>query len=207
MTSPLVTHADGRKIGKSEDGAVWLTADRTSPYAFYQYWVNVPDADVGSFLRWFTLLPEERILELEAERERSPEKRPAQHALAEHMTDLLHGEDERRAVAQATKALFGGGDPRDVPERILSQVVGELPNSEHAVSSLGTGFSLAELLPETTLANSKREAREFLKNGAIWLNGERVPPDRSLTSADLLPGGIALFRRGKKNWHATRWVD
>ncbi len=205
VTAPLVTHADGRKIGKSEAGAVWLTADRTSPYAFYQYWVNVPDADVGSFLRWFTLLPQERILELEAERERAPEKRPAQHALAEHMTDLLHGEDERRAVAQATEALFGGGDPRGVPERILQQVVGELPNSEHPVSSLGA-CPLAELLPETTLANSKREAREFLKNGAIWLNGERVPADRALTSEDLLPGGIALLRRGKKNWHATRWV-
>lgn len=205
VTSPLVTHADGRKIGKSEGGAVWLTADRTSPYAFYQYWVNVPDADVGAFLRWFTLLPEEEILRLEAEHAASPEKRSAQRALAEHMTDLLHGSDERRGVEQATEALFGGGDPRSVAEHILQQIVEELPHTEHAREALSAGLPLLELLPETSLAGSKREAREFLKNGAIWLNGERAAPDRTVSSEDLLPGGVALLRRGKKRWHALRW--
>jgi tyrosyl-tRNA synthetase len=207
VTSPLVTHADGRKIGKSEGGAVWLTADRTSPYAFYQYWVNVPDADVGAFLRWFTLLAEEEVLGLEAGHAAAPEKRSAQRALAEHMTDLLHGPEERRAVAQATEALFGGGDPRSVPEHILRQIVEELPHTEHPQAALDSGCPLLELLPETSLAGSKREAREFLKNGAIWINGERATPDRVLRAEDLLPGGFALLRRGKKHWHATLWDE
>jgi len=205
VTAPLVTHADGRKIGKSEGGAVWLTADRTSPYAFYQYWINVPDGDVGSFLHWFSLLSEAEIGEVMAEHEGAPHLRGAQRALAQHMTDLLHGSGERRQVETASEALFGGGDPRSVSESVLSQVVEDLPHSDHGSDDLSAGMPLLELLPDTSLAGSKREAREFLKNGAIWVNGEKVPADRILGQEDLLPGGIVLLRRGKKNWHASRF--
>ncbi len=205
VTAPLVTHADGRKIGKSEGGAVWLTADRTSPYAFYQYWINVPDGDVGSFLNWFSLLSEEEIRDILAAHEGAPHLRGAQKALAQHMTDLVHGGEERRQVEQASEALFGGGDPRAVSEAVLAQVVEDLPHSDHGPDTLSPGLPLLELLPETTLAGSKREAREFLKNGAIWVNGEKVPADRALGAGDLLPGGVVLLRRGKKNWHASRF--
>jgi tyrosyl-tRNA synthetase len=206
VTSPLVTHADGRKIGKSEHGAVWLTADRTSPYAFYQYWINAPDEEIGPLLRWFTLLPREELEALERRHRSAPDARIAQRALAAHMTERIHGRDERVRVEAASEALFGDGDLRALDAAILAQVVAELPSSTHTGSALsGGGMSLVDLLPQTSLAASKREAREFLARGAIWVNGERVGSERRLTRADLIAGGLVLLRRGKKHWHATRW--
>ncbi|MDJ0869775.1 MAG: tyrosine--tRNA ligase [Myxococcota bacterium] len=207
VTAPLVTHADGRKIGKSEGGALWLTADRTSPYAFYQYWINVPDADVMDFVRWFTLLDRNEIEELEAAQREAPQQRPAQRALARHMTGRLHGPTERDHAEAASEALFGRGDLRKLPAALLAEVFADVPHSSHDPAALAAeGASLAELLPETTLAASRREAREFLRGGAIWVNGERCPEDRRLSEADLLAGGTILLRRGKKRWHATRWA-
>ena len=206
VTSPLVTHADGRKIGKSEHGAVWLTADRTSPYAFYQYWINVADGEAEAFLKWFTMLGREEIAELVARHAAAPQERQAQRALADHMTDLLHGEEERRRVAAASDAVFGGGDLGAIDAGTLEQLVAELPHSAHPRDRLaGEGISLVELLPETELAKSKREAREFLSNGAVSVNGERVDAARQLRTADLLQDRTVLLRRGKKQWHATLW--
>ncbi|MBT8487128.1 MAG: tyrosine--tRNA ligase, partial [Phycisphaerae bacterium] len=207
ITAPLVTHADGRKIGKTERGAVWLTADRTSPYAFYQYWINVDDAEVDQFLRWFTLLEREAIEETITRHVAAPHERCGQRRLAEEMTRLIHGNDELQRAERATTALFGGGDVRELDAGLLDQVVPELPASDHAVGDLsGAGVALVELLPRTSLAQSKREAREFLGNNAVSVNGERAEPDRTLTSADLLPGRTILLRRGKRKWHATRWA-
>ncbi len=206
ITSPLVTHSDGRKIGKSERGAVWLTADRTSPYAFYQYWINVPDADVESFLKWFTMLGREEIAELVARHAQAPQERHAQRGLADHMTDLVHGREERGRVARASEAVFGRGDLRELDPGTLSQLVAELPHSAHPRDRLaGEGVALVELLPETGLARSKREAREFLGNGAVSVNGDRADPDRHLRASDLLHDRTLLLRRGKKQWHATVW--
>ncbi len=206
VTTPLLTHADGRKVGKSEGGSVWLTADRTSPYAFYQYWINVPDADVGAFLRRFTILERAEIEALEREHAQAPQDRVAQKALARHMTARLHGETERVRVEAASDALFGQGELGRLDESTLSEMAAELPRSDHAASRLaGDGCPLVELLPETTLATSKREAREFLDRGAIWVNGRRLEGSQTLRSSDLLPGGHAFLRRGKKLWHATRW--
>jgi tyrosyl-tRNA synthetase len=202
----LLTHADGRKVGKSEGGSVWLTADRTSPYAFYQYWINVSDADVGTFLRRFTLLERAEIEALERTQAQAPQGRVAQKALARHVTTRLHGEAEAERVEAASEALFGQGDLRRLDTVTLDEMAAELPRSEHAASRLaGDGCPLVELLPETTLASSKREAREFLDRGAIWVNGQRLEGSQTLRSSDLLPGGFAFLRRGKKFWHATRW--
>lgn len=207
ITSPLVTHADGRKIGKTERGAVWLTADRTSPYAFYQYWINVADGEVESFLKWFTMLDAPEIDAVVKRHGEAPHERHAQRALADHMTELLHGGDERRRVAEASEAIFGRGDLRALDEGTLAQVVDELPTSRHPRDRLaGEGCALVDLLPETELARSKREAREFLANGAVSVNGERVDdPERRLGTADLLHSRSVLLRRGKKQWAATVW--
>ncbi len=206
VTAPLVTRSDGKKMGKSEQGAVWLSAELTSPYAFYQYWLNVPDADVASFLRVFAPLPREAIDAAVAEHEAAPEKRHGQRRLAEAMTDLIHGADERRQVQAASEAVFGGGALRAIEARALEQVVAELPRSRHARDGLGgEGVSLVELLPETSLASSRREARQFLDDGAVALNGERVDLERRIRADDLLAGRFVLLRRGKKRWHATEW--
>ncbi|MBS1105190.1 MAG: tyrS [Deltaproteobacteria bacterium] len=208
VTAPLVTHSDGRKIGKSEGGSVWLTADRTSPYAFHQYWVNVPDVEVAAFLRLFSVLEREEIEAIEAAQRTAPHERLAQRTLARHMTERLHGESERRRVEAAADALFGRGDVRALDSATLAEVAAEIPHTQHDVGALvDPGFSLVDLLPATSLAASRREAREFLSSGAISVNGQRVPEDRRLTRGDLLPGALVLLRRGRRQWHASRWVE
>jgi tyrosyl-tRNA synthetase len=206
VTAPLVTRSDGKKFSKSEGGAVWLTADRTSPWAFYQYWLNVPDADAVPFLGIYTLLERPAIEELAARQAAAPESRVAQRALAEELTERLHGPDECRRAREASEALFGRGDVRGLDAATLEQVVAELPRSHHPGDALGgEGLPLVEVLPGTSLCASKREARELLGNGAVRVNGESASASRRLTAADLLAGGTILLRRGKKQWHATLW--
>jgi tyrosyl-tRNA synthetase len=205
VTAPLVTRADGKKIGKTETGAVWLTADRTSPYAFYQYWINTEDADVIRFLRWFTSLSQERIAELDTAHQAAPHERAAQRELARVMTDLVHGADALRKVEAASQALFAS-DVRALDAEMLAEVFADVPHSDHARTALDAeGMSLVELLPQTSLAGSKREAKQFLASGSVAVNGEKVGADRRLTGDDLLHGSRILLRRGKKKWHATRW--
>lgn len=205
VTAPLVTSADGKKIGKTEKGAVWLTADRTSPYAFYQYWINVADADALNYLKWFTMLDRGTIDDLSAQHQRAPHERLAQRTLAQHMTTLLHGDEQLAHVETATQALFSG-DVKQLDETMLAEVFADVPSSTHDLSTLdGDGASLVDVLAESSLASSKRQAREFLNSGAVAVNGERVGIDRTLTSDDLLHGRTILLKRGKKNWHATRW--
>jgi tyrosyl-tRNA synthetase len=206
ITAPLLLAPSGKKIGKTEEGAIWLTKDRTSPYRFYQYWINIEDADVGRFLRWFTFLTNDEITALEAEQARIPHERPAQRALAREMTTLLHGTDELRRVEQASEVLFGGAEVGALDAEMLGELIADVPHSSHNRSELeGEGKPIADLLAETTLASSKRQAREFLGNGAVFLNGVAAQPDQRLHVDDLLHGGILLLRRGKKSWHATRW--
>ncbi|MCH7601370.1 MAG: tyrosine--tRNA ligase [Planctomycetes bacterium] len=205
VTAPMVTKADGKKIGKTETGAVWLTADRTSPYAFYQFWINASDQDVIPFLKWYTLLGEEEIADLESQHQAQPHLRVAHHTLASYMTKMLHGEKALADVEAATKALFSG-DVRRLDQSMLEEILADVPNTTHDKTLLeAEGVSLVELLPLTSLAQSKREAREFLGNGAVMVNGERIEADRRLTGRDLLHGMTILLRRGKKSWHATRW--
>jgi tyrosyl-tRNA synthetase len=206
LTAPLVTKADGSKFGKTEQGAVWLTAERTSPYAFFQFWMNVSDEDVGRFLRVYTLLPREEIEGIEEDHRVAPHERIAQERLAEHMTAALHGEQELARVRAATSALFGKMALHELDAQLLRDVFADVPHSSHSRSLLsGEGLPLAELLPDTSLAASKREAREFLKNNAISVNGLRVEASYRLTAADLLHGTTVLLKRGKKLWHASLW--
>lgn len=208
VTTPLLLKADGKKFGKSESGNVWLSPERTSPYAFYQFWINASDDDVSRFLRTFTLLSREEIESIESQHQAAPHERAAQQRLAEDVTATVHGASELARVQAATGALFGKGDLRDLDAKMLTDVFADVPNSTHAKTDLEKeGVALVDLLPATTLAKSKREAREYLKNGAISVNGQKAPADTRLATADLLHGKTILLKRGKKLWHATEWSD
>jgi tyrosyl-tRNA synthetase len=208
VTAPLVTRSDGKKMGKSSGGAIWMSAatrDRTSPYAFYQYWINLPDGDAVPWLRWYTMLPQEEIERVASAHAAAPHERAAQTALARSMTEMVHGPTELGRVEAAAHALFSG-DVRGLDAPMLDEVFADVPHSEHGRASLeGEGVSLVDLLPQTTLCSSKREARDHLSAGAVSVNGERVSAEHRLTTKDLLHGGTILLKRGKKNWHATKW--
>lgn len=206
LTNPLVTRADGGKFGKTEGGAVWLTPDRTSPYQFYQFWRNTADADVVRYLRMFTVLPREEIQQLAEAHEADPAAAQAKIVLARHVTELVHGADEARAAEAAARALFSG-EIGGLPERMLEEVLAAAPASDHPKALLeGEGLPLVDLLPQTTLADSKRAAREFLHSGSVTVNGHKVAFEHRLTAADLLHGRLIALRRGKKAWHLTRWA-
>lgn len=205
VTNPLVTKSDGGKIGKSEDGAIWLDPAKTSPYAFYQFWLNTSDADVVKFLKWFTFEEQDRIAALEQSLADAPQAREAQRALAESMTSLIHGETECDRARSASAALFSGA-VRELDEKLLGEVFADVPASTLPKAQLeGDGLDLVGLLPETPLASSKREARQFLEQGAVSVNGDKVDLERRLNTGDLLHGTTVLLRRGKKAWHALRF--
>ncbi|MCH2141307.1 MAG: tyrosine--tRNA ligase [Phycisphaerales bacterium] len=209
ITAPLVTKSDGSKFGKSESGAIWLTADRTSPWAFYQFWRNTADSDVGRYLRFFTFLDKPTIEEIETQHDAAPHERLAQRRLAAEVTQMLHGADELSRVEAAAEALFSG-DISSLDEAMLEAVFADVPASSHPRASIeGEGMLLVDLLSETSLASSKREARELLAGGSIAMNGTKVDKsialDRRVLLDDLLHGRTILLRRGKKAWHCTEW--
>jgi len=203
-TAPLLLKADGTKFGKSESGNVWLAADRTSPYRFHQFFVNVADDQVGQLLRWFTFMSQDQVEAIETEQQARPQDRPAQRALADAVTDLVHGPSATASARAAAAALFSG-DVHGLDQATLMDVIADLPSTEVPRGQLvGEGVALLDLLPTTSLAASKREARDFLTAGAVSVNGQKAAADARLTSAQLLHGSAALLRRGKKLWHAIR---
>ena len=213
ITAPLLTKADGSKFGKTESGAIWLSHKRpvsgepgTSPYAYYQFWLNAADADVRNFLFIFTELPSDELNDLMSHHEAEPHKREAQRTLAQQATTLLHGKDAMLHAEHAAQALFSG-DVASLDEGALTEVFAEAPHSDHDRTALsGDGALLIDVLAQTTLASSKGEARKHLSAGAISVNGTKADgPDARITANDLLHGKVALLRRGKKTWHVTRW--
>jgi tyrosyl-tRNA synthetase len=206
LTAPLVTKADGTKFGKTESGAIWLSPEFTSPYAFYQFWLNSLDADVPRYLKIFTLLPREEIDALVREHEKDPGARTAHRALAAHVTDLLHGKEAREQAEAASRALFSG-DVLGLSRATLEEVFAHAPSTELPSSELdGEGLPVVDLLVKVGAAKSKREAREFLSSGAVLVNGLRSGPDDRFTKERLLHGALALVRRGKKSWHVVRFA-
>lgn len=206
MTVPLLTKSDGGKFGKTESGAVWLTKDRTSPYAFHQFWLNAADADVLRLLKNYTFFERDAIEALAAEHEQAPEKRAAQRALADHMTELVHGKAAVEQARRSAEALFSG-DVSGLDAESLEQVFHDAPSSDLDRAALaGQGAELVELLVRAGVASSKRESRQLLESGAISINGQRVELDRRLGESDLLHGKVALVRRGRKNWHVLRFA-
>ena len=205
VTAPLVTRSDGGKFGKSEAGAIWLSADRTSPYAFYQFWLNTDDNDVVRYLKLFTFFNQAEIGELEAAHKADAGARTAHRALARHMTELLHGVSEREGAEAAAQALFSG-EIASLPEATLREALASAPTSTNAKTRLfGDGLALLDALVETGLCKSKREAREMLEKGSVLVNGRRAGLDDKLTNESLLFGSMIALRRGKKNWHLLRF--
>ena len=215
LTWPLVTKTDGTKFGKTESGAIWLTAPRgpgdhsparTSAYAYYQFWLNAADADAERFLKTFTLLSTDEIAGLMVEQAANPGGRPAQRALARAATDLLHGEAVRTQAEQAAAALFSG-EIAGLALDTLTEVFAALPTTEHAKAGLGgDGLSVLDLLAQTPLVQSKGQAKQALQEGSVSVNGRKVGPADRVGVGDLLHGQIIALRRGKKSWHITRWA-
>lgn len=205
LTAPLVTKADGGKFGKTESGAVWLTADRTSPYAYYQFWLNATDADAANWIKIFTFLDRPTIEGLLARHAENPGARELQRTLAREATAILHGFEAMEQAEAAGKALFSG-DVAGLDRQTLLDVLADVPSSNEDRAKLeGAGVDPVELLVSVGLAQSKREAREFVGNGSVSVNGRKIGPEERLTPADLLHGSLMAVRRGKKNWHLIRW--
>ncbi|MDP9844732.1 tyrosine--tRNA ligase [Streptosporangium lutulentum] len=196
LTVPLITKADGTKFGKTAGGAVWLNPEMTSPYAFYQFWLNSDDRDVVRFLKIFSFRSREEIEELEKESSERPAARAAQRALAKEFTTLLHGAEECDAVIAASAALFGQGSLEELPARTLGEALAEVPRAEVP----GLGASIVDLLAASGLVNSKSEARRAVKEGGAYLNNVKVTDETYVPSADdLLHGRFLVLRRGKRS--------
>ncbi|WP_328617460.1 tyrosine--tRNA ligase [Amycolatopsis sp. NBC_00355] len=198
LTAPLVTDAEGRKFGKSTGGGnLWLDPDMTSPYAWYQYFVNVGDADVVRYLRMFTFLDQEEIAALAEDTEQRPHLRSAQKRLAEEFTSLVHGEDQTRQVINASQALFGRGELADLDERTLDAAMAEVPNGK--VDSSGEA-TIVDLLLAGGLVDSKGAARRTVKEGGAYVNNVKIADEEwKPASEDALHGKWLVVRRGRRN--------
>ena len=199
LTLPLVTTASGTKFGKTEAGAVWLDAARTSPYKFYQYWINVDDRDAGKFLRMFTLLSREQIESLERLIESAPEMREAQQALARDVTARVHGENAARVAEEVSKVLFGKAEPSTLSAAVLEALSREVPYSETAAAPV-----LLDALVSLNLAASKSAARRLVEQGGVYVNGQRASADTNLASVKALTGGYHLLRKGARDYGLLR---
>ena len=205
LTHPLVMKADGTKFGKSEKGTIWLDAKRTSPYQFYQYFLNTADADVLTQLKLFTFRDHAELTALEKAVQTEPAKRAAQIALARDMTELVHGTDELARAESASRALFGDS-LRDLDEQTLLEVLGEAPSTKLGRDRLAAGLALVDLLVETGLCNGKGTARKDIQAGGIYVNNERVAdPAAMVGAAQLLAGSSVVLRKGKRNYHLVRF--
>lgn len=202
---PLLTTASGVKFGKTETGAVWLDPERTSPYRFYQYWLNTDDADVGSHLRLFTLLSREEIEALDEAVEHRPHERKAQEALANDVTRRVHGETELQRAKRASRVLFEG-EVRGLSAEEIQEIFADVPSGSVPAKRLeGEGADLTSLITEVGLTSSRADARRGVEQGGVYMNGERIQDvGFRVTEKHTLHGGFIVLRRGKKNYCLVR---
>ncbi len=202
LTTPLVTDSAGNKFGKSEGNAVWLSSEMTSPYAFYQYWLNVEDASVIKLVRIFTDRSQDEIAELERQVSEEPFRRAAQRTLAADVTTLVHGADATASVQAASEALFGKGDLAALDLRTLEDATAELPGGE-----VSSGMTMTDALVAVGLVDSRNAARRAIGDGGASVNGEKVTdPEFTLADEHFLHGAVAILRRGRKSMAAARKV-
>jgi len=205
LTHPLVMKADGTKFGKTESGTVWLDHNKTSPYQFYQFWVQTQDADIGTYLRYFSFKTLAEIEALEAAVKSRPEKREAQTALAREMTELVHGKDALAAAEEATQILFGA-DPTKASADVLKEIRDSIPQWILSTARVQAGIPLLEALAESGLCQSKGQARKDVDGGGISVNNTKVTDSAlALKSEHLLANEYILLRKGKKNYLLV-WV-
>lgn len=201
LTIPLVTKSDGKKFGKSESGAVWLDAEKTSPYEFYQFWINQSDEDVIKFLKYFTFLGKEEIDRLEQSKNEAPHLREAQKTLAEEVTKFIHGEDALNDAIRISQALFSG-DLKSLSAKELKDGFKDVPQ----VTLSNDTTNIVEVLIETGISPSKRQAREDVNSGAIYINGERQQDvNYALAPEDKIDGEFTIIRRGKKKYFMVNY--
>lgn len=202
LTLPLITNADGSKFGKSVSGAIWLDPAKTSPYRFYQFWINVDDRDVIKFIRYFTFLDRDEVEALESGHTQDPGRREAHRRLAQEMTAMIHGPAAVEDCLRASQILFGGGLD-GITESLFQEIAGEVPTHEASMESFqsGGGKSMIDLLVECGLCPSKGQARKDIQAGGVYLNNMRVDdPAASIDASAILFGKYLLLRKGKKNY-------
>lgn len=202
MTMPLITKADGTKFGKTEGNAVWLDPEKTSPYEFYQFWINTDDRDAVKFLKYFTFLNLEAIDAIEKEFTAAPEQRAAQKALAKEVTVLVHGEEAYNQAVHISEALFSG-DVKNLNAEEIEQGFKNVPNYQVKTED---DLNLVEILITAGIEKSKRQAREDINNGAIYINGDRVQDVAyTLSDQDKLAEEYIIVRRGKKKYFVLQF--
>jgi tyrosyl-tRNA synthetase len=202
LTIPLVTKADGTKFGKTEGGTIWLDKEKTSPYEFYQFWINTDDRDVIKYLKYFTFLTKDEIIGLENEMANAPEKRVAHKTLAEAVTKLVHGEDAFHQAVKISESLFSGSIGELSAEEI-KQGFKDVPSFQYEGDA---EVNLIDLLVMSKISSSKRQAREDISNGAIYINGERTQEvDHKVTKDDRIEGQFTVIRRGKKKYYLIKY--
>ncbi len=206
LTAPLLTKSDGTKMGKTESGALWLDPAKTSPYRFYQYWINLADADVGKCLRYLTDLDRETIEEIEVQHAAAPDKREAQKRMASELTRLVHGEEGLASAIRATSVLFGA-EIVHLNDAELAEIFADVPSRELSRDQLaGEGLPVVDALVESGLAKSKGEARRTLAQGGAYLNNRRLEqPDLKLGLDALASETVMVLRAGKKNYALLRF--
>jgi len=216
LTCPLITKADGSKFGKTEQGNVWLDRARTSPYQFYQYWLNVSDQDADTFIKIFTMLDKETVDSLIADHQEAPHLRVLQQRLAKEITILVHSEADYEAAIAASKIFFGKSTKEDLlalSEEVLSEAFADVPTAEVTAAQLEQGLSLVDALSiqdqdgASLFLSSKGEARRELKQNAISVNKEKVSnPEHQLNSGDLIASRFIVLQRGKKSYFLLKLV-
>ena len=210
LTCPLITKADGTKFGKTESGNIWLDPEKTSPYAFYQFWLNCSDEDSEKYIKIFTLLDKETIIKLIEEHRQEPHMRILQKALAKDITTRVHSEDDYNAAVEASQILFGKGTTetlKNLSEKMLLDVFEGVPMAEITQAEIQEGINIADLMSEKTgFMKSKGEARRSLKEKAISVNKQKVAEDYIVDQKDLLNNKYILAQRGKKNYYLIRVV-
>ncbi|MDF2534628.1 MAG: tyrS [Bacillales bacterium] len=203
LTYPLVTKADGTKFGKSESGTIWLDREKTSPYEFYQFWVNAADADIVKYLKYFSFKSREEIEALAVQVEASPEKREAQKALAMELTELVHGKNALLQALKITEALFSG-DIQSLTVEEIRLGFKDVPTFE---TTKGEELVLVDILVDAQISPSKRQAREDIANGAVSINGlKQTDINYTLKSSDMFGGEFTIIRRGKKKYTMLKFV-
>lgn len=205
LVFPLITTASGTKFGKTEAGAVWLSPALTSPFRFYQFWLNTDDRDVVAYLKYFTWLDADEIADLAASLAEHPERRQAQRALAREVTRVVHGDSGLEAAERATAVLFGA-DPRDLGATTILDVFSDVPSTEVPASSLeAPGLPLIDLLVTCGIATSRGDARRVIQGGGVYLNNERVSdPALAVTLDRSVEGRVLVLRKGQKGHHLVK---
>ena len=210
LTCPLITKADGTKFGKSEGGNVWLDPEKTSPYKFFQYWINTSDADAERYIKIFTMLSKEEINSLIAQHTEAPHLRILQNKLAEELTLLVHGREELEKAKKASQILFGNStsaDLRTLDEKTFLEVFDGVPQAEVPASDIAAGLDMIAILSaKTGFISSNSEARRALKENSISVNKEKVTEDYTISEKDLVDNKFILLQRGKKNYFIVKKI-